>query len=221
MYIGRKPQRLPWLRSCLLIIIIVIGTAYASVLILAAGGVYVTPSAALPEALHPTPTITPTPTEPAANIVKRADSFFQNGQVNQALEEYRRVIDLEPENDLAYARLARLLIIRRNYLEAEDMARTAVDLKPDSAYNNAVLALTLDWQGKYDEALPAALRALELDENNVYAQAYLSELYSDMGRVDKSLPAARKAIELDDNNYEAHRALGYAYETSGDRKSVV
>lgn len=115
MYIGRKPERLPWLRSCLLIIVIVIGTAYASVLLLAAGGVYVTPVTMLPEALHPTPTITPTPTEPASNVVRRADDFFQNGQVNQAIEEYRRVIDLEPENDLAYARLARFLIIRRNF----------------------------------------------------------------------------------------------------------
>src|SRR5581483_3907843 len=180
MYIGRKPQRLPWLRSCLLIAIIIIGTAYASILLLATRGVYVAPTALLPESLHPTPTITPTPTEPAITIINRADGYFQNGQVDKAIEEYRRVIQIEPDNDLAYARLARLLILRRKYVEAEDMARLAAELNPDDAYANAVLGLALDWQGRYDDALPYALRAVELDEGNVYAQAYLSELYSDM-----------------------------------------
>jgi tetratricopeptide (TPR) repeat protein len=221
MYIGRKPQRLPWLRSCLLIAIIVMGTAYASFLLLATRGVYVAPTAWLPESLHPTATITPTPTEPAINIVNRADGYFQNGQVDKAIDEYRRVIEVEPDDALAHARLARLLILRRKFSEAEDLARLAVELNPDDAYNNAVLGLALDWQGKYDDALPYALRAVDIDPNNVFAQAYLSELYSDMGRVDKSVPGAKKAIELDDNSFEAHRALGYAYETSGKYRNAI
>jgi len=88
MYIGRKPRRFVMLRSCLLLLIILIAGTYGIVLVLASRSVYVMPLALLPDKLQPTPTLTPTPTEPAPNHLERADAYFRNGAIDDAIKEY-------------------------------------------------------------------------------------------------------------------------------------
>ncbi len=52
-----------------------------------------------------------------------------NGAVDDAIAEYQLVLGLDPNNDVAHARLARMLIVRRRFDDAEAHARRAITLQ--------------------------------------------------------------------------------------------
>ncbi len=84
------------------------------------------------------------------------------GNVDAAIEEFRRVVSLNPEGGYAFLQLALLLSLRGRYAEAEAAARTAVDLQERFISGteglqvigaHARLGYVLYLQGRYDEAI--------------------------------------------------------------------
>lgn len=215
MYIGRRPKKRPLYVSCLLTLVILLAGAYLSFLILAWRGYYIAPVAVLPPELRPTPTVTATPTEPAVNHLERADAYFRNGELDDAIAEYEQAVALEPNNATAFAHYARPLVLRYRKEDSLDVARRGVELSPTSE-NLAILALALDWAGIYDEALAYGLRAVQADYKNVLAHAYVAEIYADLNRLDRALESANTAIGLNKDSPEAQRNLGYVYEAYGN-----
>ncbi len=214
MYIKRewKPRRRrkPWGRYFLLFILIGAALYWART--------------RYPEVLRNpfvTPVPTPTPTRTVQSWLVEADLNFKSGHLHQAIDAYRHVIKLEPDNADAYAWLARLLAIQERPEEALYMARKAVELDPQNATYLAVLAMTLDWNEKYDDAVTKALEAVDMDPNNAQAHAYLAEIYADMGNWDQALEEAKIAISLDDRDPFIWRNYGYVLEVRGEYRKAI
>lgn len=221
LYVGPKRSGPPWWRSCLVALVILIGGAYAIILLFAANGIYIAQNVPLPENLQPTATPLPTPTETAQSHLQKADAFFADGNLENAVAEYQAVVAKEPLNDVAYARSAKPLILLRRVDEAVQMARRAVQINDQRPENLAALAEALDWNGDYADALDYALRATEIDPKSATGYAMAAEVYADLNRQDKALAAAQKAVQLDDNNADAHRNLGYVYEARGNYRAAT
>lgn len=221
MYIGppRRKGRPLWL-SCLLTLIIVAAGAYVISLILAWRGIYFVAIAPLPAQLQPTPTVTATPTELPVNHLDRANKYLDSGKLDEAITEYQTVIGLEPDNDVAQARLARALTWRHRKDPAIAAARRAVAINAN-ADNLAALANALDWAGVYDEAFAYGLRATQSDDKNATAWAYLAEIYADLNNLGKAIDSANKAVALGPDSFEAHRNLGYVLEAYGNYSRAI
>jgi tetratricopeptide (TPR) repeat protein len=201
--------------------LIILGAgAYIISLILAWRGIYLISIAPLPEQLQPTPTVTATPTELPVNHLDRANSYFNNGKLDEAIAEYQIVIGMDANNDVAQARLARALTLRHRKDQAVAAARAAVELKANSD-NLAVLANALDWAGVYDEAFAYGLRATQSDDKNPTAWAYLAEIYADLNNLGKAIDSANKAVLLGPDSFEAHRNLGYVLEAYGNYSRAI
>jgi len=100
----------------------------------------------LMEALKLTPE-TESDTLLAANLAERS------GQTAGAEAAYRRLLAKDPQSEEANAGLAHLLIVRKEYPEAETLLRTALEKAPDDPTLTAQLATVLAAQDKA-EALP-------------------------------------------------------------------
>src|SRR5512142_1510788 len=221
LYIGPKKKGAPWWQGCLLSILILIVGSYLIVLILATNGIYVSSAVPLPEQLQPTATPSPTPTETAATHMQKADAFYADGQFEAAVTEYQAVLALEPLNDVAYARMAKPLILLRKTDNAVPAARRAVQINDQRPENLGALAEALDWHGDLTEALDLALHATELSPNCAARYAHAAAVYADLNRPDRAIPMAQKAVQLADNSVEAHRNLAYAYEKRGSYRSAI
>jgi len=107
------------------------------------------------------------------------------GDVDRAVEEYRKALRLNPRDDDAMSRLARLLIENQRYQEAYDeykLMAPYVRSDLDSLINFGILA---DRLGHRDEAIEAWKRALILDPDAKNAHLYLGDaLYSDGERLE-------------------------------------
>jgi tetratricopeptide (TPR) repeat protein len=107
------------------------------------------------------------------------------GDVDQAVAEYRNALRLNPRDDEAMARLARLLIENQRYQDAYDeykLIASYVRSDLDSLVNFGILAERL---GHRDEAIESWKRALVMDPDAKNAHLYLADaLYADGKKLD-------------------------------------
>ena len=153
---------------------------------------------------------TPTPTRTADSYLLEADAYFNAGVVSDeekidAIESYQRALELEPDNALAWAELARLLTYSSSLLptqsekiermaEARQAAEKAVSLTEDDSTVNAIYALVLDWSASVStdpeqaqrwlvQAEQAAGKAYNEDPDNYLALAFYAEVLLDQQKL--------------------------------------
>lgn len=104
-------------------------------------------------------------------VPQDADSFFMQasygqvlqalGRIDEAIERYRRALELRPDYADIWAVTGALLLLQKKNAEAEPALRRALALQPDAANVQANLGITLCGLGRYAEAEPLLRRALQ------------------------------------------------------------
>lgn len=125
------------------------------------------------EALKLTPE-TPADTLLAANLAESA------GQYDAAAAAYRRLLNSDPNSFEAQTGLAHILILRKQYPEAEKFIRGALENSPDNPALNAQLATVLAAQDKA-EALPLLEKLHAEHPDDKAISRMLAEVLADAG----------------------------------------
>lgn len=136
------------------------------------------------------------------SMARRTSSTLQ-----QAIREYERAVELDPEFALAWVGIAESVNLFGIYGDmnpgerAEQMNRAvarALELDPTLGEAYVSLAVTLQWQNKEEEAEEAYQRAIELNPN--YSTAYhwyADMLKNNLARLDEAIAMSERALELD------------------------
>ena len=191
---------------------------------------------------------TPTPTRTADSYLLEADAYFNAGVVSDeekidAIESYQRALELEPDNALAWAELARLLTYSSSLLptqsekiermaEARQAAEKAVSLTEDDSTVNAIYALVLDWSASVStdpeqaqrwlvQAEQAAGKAYNEDPDNYLALAFYAEVLLDQQKWSQAEQHARTAVELAPAVMDTHRVYATVLETFGQYRVAI
>jgi tetratricopeptide (TPR) repeat protein len=191
---------------------------------------------------------TPTPTRTADSYLLEADAHFNAGIVSDeekvdAIEAYQRAIELEPENALNRAELARLLTYSSSLLPTQEekiermiLARDEIDLASEMAPNNstvnAIKALVYDWSASVAldreqaqrwlvEAEQAAGVAYHEDPENYLALAFYAEVLLDQQKWTQAEQHARTAVELAPGVMDTHRVYAIVLETFGQYRVAI
>ncbi len=151
---------------------------------------------------------TPTATADPANRLSIAAGNWQIGRLEDALAEYRIVIDAVPNDVSTHFNFTFSLIMEGLTDEALVAAENTVTADPFSSDAWAILALAQVRAGRPTEAIPHALYALELDPNNARALAYLAEAYLDTNQPDRAENTVEQALALNPDSADAHYARG-------------
>jgi DNA-binding winged helix-turn-helix (wHTH) protein/Tfp pilus assembly protein PilF len=124
----------------------------------------------------------------------------------QAIAQYQRVIELQPDFAAAYAGLARSWLergiwgaveFRQSEAPAQNAARKALELDPDSADAHAVVGhVSAFYHCDWPKAEREYRRAIELDPNNVFAHRYYAATLEALGRFPESIDEAQRALAL-------------------------
>jgi TolB-like protein/Tfp pilus assembly protein PilF len=140
----------------------------------------------------------------------------------QAVQMYRRAIELNPNNAMAFKWYANSLSALGHTDEGYHNMERAADLDPLSAIIQQNLAIMLEYQGRFADAESHFLRTIEIDPLLPAAYEGLSGLTAyARNRFADAVPLAQKALELDPGDPGPTLTLADLYLDLGDEQKFV
>src|SRR5437667_5067021 len=139
-------------------------------------------------------------------------AFEENGEMDRALEAYRKVLNVDPgQSDLA-ARVAALLIRQDDFPQAIDILKDAIKANPNDAEPYSQLAVIYaKYLKKTDEALDYANQAIALNPRDIEAYQRLCEIELAAGEENKALGALDRATKVHSDDAAFWTRLGKLY----------
>ncbi len=131
------------------------------------------------------------------------------GYYELAAAEYRRAIELDPNNSAAYRFMGSVYEQSGQLQEALAAYQNAVRLDPEQYVNHQALGAWYFGRGAYEEAIPHMLRAEELAPKEPELHRVLGVAYTNVGKFSEAEQEFRLAISLRETAPTLH-ALGVA-----------
>ena len=137
------------------------------------------------------------------------------GRLDEAVEQYRQVLALTPDDALAHSNLGTARAAQGRFAEAVGHYERAVALAPGDAdahsnLGNALLALN-----RTGEGVASLRRALAADPSSAEAHAALGIALHDGGEPDDAIVHLRRALDLGAASPDLHNRLGIALGSQG------
>jgi tetratricopeptide (TPR) repeat protein len=123
------------------------------------------------------------------------NAYMHNGKYDQAIFEFNRTLQLQPNHARAYNNLGRIYVMQGRLNEAIAAFKQAVAVNPGNAkaYNNLGSAYLM--QGDVENALSAIQRSLTIDPNNPEAHSNLAVAYYSKQEYDRALMHYEEALK--------------------------
>lgn len=141
---------------------------------------------------------------------------YEMGDVDEALEAYKRCLAIDSSYPYIQYRYGRLLVIAERYDEAEAAFRAASELDPSFVEPTLALIDLLIDQGKTSDALPLLEGVVQRDPRNERAMTTLAGVYLDTGRYDDGIALIERWQEHSELSHEAEVLLGRLRYEAGD-----
>ena len=145
------------------------------------------------------------------NIMARislGNALLQAGQINEAMEQYREVLRLDPNQAHANLDLGAALVMTGQLPEATNCFARALRSRPDWSGAHLNLGRTLFELGDFSGALTHYAEAARLDSNAVVAFTSLAGDLSARGKSDEAVRYYLEALRFNPADAEAHYHLG-------------
>jgi tetratricopeptide (TPR) repeat protein len=139
-------------------------------------------------------------------------AFEESGQMDKALEAYRKVLNVDPgQSDLA-SRVAVLLIQQEDFPQAIDVLKDAIKANPNDGEPYRQLAfIYAKYLKKTDQAVDYANRAIALNPTDIEAYQRLCEIELAAGQEQKALDALDLAKKVKTADASFWTQLGKLY----------
>ena len=133
----------------------------------------------------------------AAAYNNLATYYKNNNDYDKSLIFYKKAIDIDPENDLIYSRLAQL---QNNFMgqnmEAIINISKAIEIDPDYPYHYYVLATLFEANNKFFNSFKSISKAILLDPDNFLWFETRGKYNYKLGDYDSAILDYTKAIDL-------------------------
>jgi len=139
----------------------------------------------------------------------------QNLLFNEAIEEYKKALEYDPDSLTICESLVNEYIKVGNTEEAIRVYKKIAEIKNDINVRINIVKLYID-EGKMEEAIKECKDILLLDSNNIDAYFYLGNIYYKQGKYDDAIDYYKKVITLDPNSETGYFNLGLAFSRKGD-----
>jgi tetratricopeptide (TPR) repeat protein len=140
-------------------------------------------------------------------LMNEGQSLFGRGDFQSAADAFRRVIESDPENVMAYLSIGSAYMRLDRLSEAARAFRKAMDIEPDNVFAHVGLGQTYKLEGDIDNALLEIDRALKLDPESAEATYTLAIIYGEGGDAEREFEALTKTVSLDPKNGSAQSRL--------------
>src|SRR5215472_14990284 len=150
----------------------------------------------------------------------RGIELADRGWLDEAIKEFKKAIDLDPESAHAHDNLATVYAEKKLFRDALSEYLTAIRLEPDSATAHYNLACFLSTHGP-QMAIGEYREAIELDPEYPDAHLNLGLTYADQGHVEDAVRELELAIELDPSDAFPRHELAALLMDEADYRSAI
>ena len=138
--------------------------------------------------------------------------FEENGEMDKALEAYRKVLNVDPGQSELASRVAALLIQQEDFPQAIDVLKDAIKANPNDAEPYHQLAyIYAKYLKKTDQAVDYANRAIALNPRDIEAYQRLCEIELAAGQEQKAVDALERATKVRSDDASFWTRLGKLY----------
>jgi eukaryotic-like serine/threonine-protein kinase len=142
--------------------------------------------------------------------------FMYDWDWSGAEKEYRRAVELDPNDAEAWADSAKFMTAMGRIPELIANSRRAAILDPVSPYMQAGYGRALSFARKYDEPFRQFQRAIELEPGSTFLYYWLAQVYAWTGHSREALAAADLVTAREGLRYP-HPSLARVYAAAGRR----
>jgi predicted O-linked N-acetylglucosamine transferase (SPINDLY family) len=175
----------------------------------------------LQRVLELTPHDAPAVEQLALAYYGRAEQHCREGQTQEAIDDYRHSIELNPNHARPCNDLATVLYEQGHLDEAAAGFHRALELQPDypdALYN---LGLICHAHGEYAEAVGWIQKALHLKPDYPEAENNLGCAWQALGKFDEAMACYERALKLRPGDPTTYNNLGTAWHAQGDITAAV
>jgi len=139
-------------------------------------------------------------------------SLEENGEMDRALDAYRKVLNVDPGQSQLASRVAALLIEQEDFPQAIDVLKDAIKANPKDADPYQQLAyIYAKYLKKTDQAIDYANRGITLNPGDIEAYQRLVEIELAAGQEKKALEVLDRATKVSSNDANFWMRLGKLY----------
>ena len=139
-------------------------------------------------------------------------AFEENGEMERALEAYRKVLNVDPGQSELASRVAGLLIQQDDFPQAIDVLKDAIKANPKSAEPYQQLAFIYTrYLKRTDQAIDYANRAIALNPGDVEGYQRLVEIELAAGQERRAIEALDRALKVQSTDPNFWTRLGKLY----------
>jgi protein O-mannosyl-transferase len=149
------------------------------------------------------------------------NALFQKGQVDEALKQFQKALEINPKYVEARGNLAAALFQKGQVDDAVAQYKRTLEISPNYAPANYNLGLALFQEGQVGEAIAQYKRAVQINPYYPDAHNNLGNALLQKGQVDEALDQFKKALEINPNYVDAHNNLGNALLQKGQVDDAV
>ncbi|MGQ9609365.1 MAG: fused MFS/spermidine synthase [bacterium] len=148
--------------------------------------------------------------------IKLGTVYQNQGQLDKAINEFKKAIEINPNSMLARSSLAYIYESQGRFAEAIEEMKEVARIKPDLPQVYVSLGLLYDRQSMYDNAISEFKKALQLEPNSALALINLGIVYRKKGMIDEAINHFNKVTNTQSDPAIIHGILGDLYREKGD-----
>ena len=118
------------------------------------------------------------PTSPRATAFAKAQRLYRTGKLGEAENEYKALIEQDPQSALAYVGLVRVYLKQKRLSDASTAAAKALELAPPLSAVHVAMGEVYFRQAKMDEAEKEFLREIKRGTRDARAYLGMARLYA-------------------------------------------
>ena len=136
------------------------------------------------------------------------DAYHREGELDVAISEFKKSLDLDPSNLYSLNNLAATLAEQGNLKEGLGYAQKLSRLQPDYTPGLITMGNILEETGKLDQAQIYYEQVLERGSDSFENYLNLANILYSKGNLKGAIPHYKKVVTLNPNLLEAHYNLG-------------
>jgi tetratricopeptide (TPR) repeat protein/predicted O-methyltransferase YrrM len=157
----------------------------------------------------------------ARNQLKLGNLLLEVDRVEQALDCYRRSVELDPSLYQTYYNLAVALTSQESWQEAAAAYQQALTMNPNHADSYYGLCKVAEGQNDTQAAVEYCQRAVELSPNSFAAQHTLATLLLKLNRWEEAAAAYYQGLKINPDFGWSYHNLGYALLKQGKLEESI